>query len=92
MQLPSSCSKQQGNPEDQHDFQYTEHNNNFHQPSASIKCTSSGQDPFYPPNPRKADSEQRVKGRPPCKSQELSAKPALDLVLLLHHQKVFASR
>uniref|UniRef100_A0A0A9EL16 Protein Mo25 n=1 Tax=Arundo donax TaxID=35708 RepID=A0A0A9EL16_ARUDO len=49
MQLHSSCSNQQGNPEDQHDFQYTERSNNFHQPFASIKCTSSGQDPFSQP-------------------------------------------
>jgi hypothetical protein len=41
-------TKQQGNPEDQHDFRYTARSSNFHPPSASTKCTSSGQDPFYP--------------------------------------------
>lgn len=45
-----------------------------------------------PPNPKKVGSEQRGKARPPCKSQGLSAKLVLDLVPLLHLQKVFASR
>jgi hypothetical protein len=47
---------------------------------------------IVPPNSRKAGFEQRVKAHPPCKSRGLSAKLAPNLVLLLHHQKVLASR
>lgn len=41
-------TKLQGNLEDQNDFQYTARSNRLHQPSASTKCSSSGQGPFYP--------------------------------------------